>query len=159
MNLEDFETICRSSEMKSWLNWEAILNQKCEVREIYSRSPEELRNIYTVWYRTPQGENGDWRNSEDTPLRLGEVTTTAGTWPADRKNRYNYFRETFSNLGDPLMLVLPSYSPNKQDVILLDGTHRAAAALAAKVELRLMIFIVDGPCDSTILPDLNHYSS
>jgi hypothetical protein len=159
MNLEEFEAIFRSSEMKSWLNWESVVKQKCKVREVYSRSPEELRNIHTVWYRTPQGETGDWRNSEDTPLRLGEVTTTAGTWPAERKTRYNYFREAFSKLEDPLMLVLPSYSPNKRDVILLDGTHRAAAALAVNIEVRLMIFIVEGPCDPTILPDLKHYSS
>jgi hypothetical protein len=159
MNLDDFEAIFRSSEMRTLLNWDGIRLHNCKVREVYTRSAEYLRNVYTVWYRTPQGGNGDWRTDEDIPLRLGEATTMRDMWPSERVSRFDYFRDAFSKLEDPLMLALPAYSPNKREVILLDGTHRAAAALAAKVELRLLVFIVEGPCDSSILPDLDHYSS
>lgn len=158
MDFSDYETVFRDSEIKSWLDWDLVNEAKCRVREIYSRSAELLSGLHTVWYRAPDGTNGDWRNQGDRPLRIGEVSTTRSTWPAERQARMKYFMQELRKLEHPLLLVLPAYSPNDHDTILLDGTHRAAAAYLGKVQVRLMIFTIMGPCDARILPDLKHYS-
>jgi hypothetical protein len=158
MNFNDFQTIFRDSEMKAWIAWGALEKIGCEIKEVYTRSIEELSLFHTVWYATPRGTNGDWRNSEDVPLRVGEVMRTFATWPVARRQRITAFRDEFQRRRGPVQLVLPAYGPNAQEVILLDGTHRAAAAWIAKVDVRLIVFAVRGPCDPQILPDLMHYS-
>jgi hypothetical protein len=158
MNIEEFETIFRNSEMRAWLAWDILEKSGANMREIYTRSPEALARLYTVWYAAPGGTNGDWRNSSDSPLRVGQATDTVGTWPAERVTRVAHFRAQFEKSRYPVQLTLPAYSPNTRDVLLLDGTHRAVAAHLSKKEVRLIVLAVQGPCDPRILPDLAHYS-
>lgn len=158
MDLGDFETIFRDSEMGVRLSWDSLGNSDITVKEIYSRSRDALANLYTVWYATPEGKNGDWRNGPDHPLRVGEATQTLDDWPAKRVSGVGSFRTQFEKLGHPVQLTLPAYAPNGRDIIILDGTHRAVAAYLADKGVRLVVFALQGPRDPGILPDLMYYS-
>jgi hypothetical protein len=159
MNFREFEEIFKDSEMKAWLAWDIVKESNVTIKEICTRSADILAQLYTVWYATPDGRNGDWRNSEDTPLRVGEALKTLDTWPDERRQHTQYFRAKFERSNFPVQLTLPAYAPNARDVILLDGTHRAAAAHLAGKDTRLIVFALHGPCDSRVLPDLMHYSA
>lgn len=158
MDVRDFETIFRDSEMGVRLSWDALGNSDITVKEIYSRSREMLAGLHTVWYVTPDGKNGDWRNGPNRPLRVGEVIQTFDTWPAKRVAGIDSFRKQFEGLGHPIQLTLPVYAPNDRDLIILDGTHRAVAAYLAQKDVRLLVFALRGPRDPGMLPDLTHYS-
>jgi hypothetical protein len=157
MNFSEFEEIFRDSEMRAWLAWDVIRESANEVEEIYTRSTDVLAGLYTVWYATPDGNNGDWRNPEDTPLRVGETLKTLDTWPPERSQHIAYFRTQFEASQYAIQLTLPAYAPNEKDLIILDGTHRATAAYLTGKDVRLIIFALHGPCDSRVLPDLMHY--
>jgi hypothetical protein len=158
MRFVDYQTIFRTSEMKALVAWDILERLDCKVEEIYTRSVERLSCFHTLWYRTQGGKDGDWRNAEDIPLRVGEASSTFDSCPSQRREHVTAFREKFAQTRKPLQLTLPAYSPNDHDTILLDGTHRAVAAYLAHADVRLLIFAVRGPCDPRILPDLQHYS-
>lgn len=159
MNFNEFEEIFRDSEMRAWLSWESLRQADVGVREIYSRSREVLAHFSTVWYTTPDGQNGDWRNASDRPLRVGEATQTFDNWPTGRAARVEDFRAQFKKSEYPIQLTLPAYAPNDRDIIILDGTHRTVAAYLTQKEVRLIVFALQGPCDAAVLPDLAHYSA
>ncbi|MGW0570844.1 hypothetical protein [Streptomyces tauricus] len=46
--------------------------------------------------------------------------------------------------------------PDGADLIL-DGTHRAVAALRARAHVTVFLYVLLGPTDPTILPDLAHH--
>jgi hypothetical protein len=158
MNFGEFETVFRDAGIRSWISWDILDSLGCEITEVYTRSIEVLGSFYTVWYTSPDGGNGDWRSPQDSPLTVSETLKAAGGWPNDRKRRVAAFQDAFSQQREPIQLVLPAYAPNDRDTILLDGTHRAVAAYIAKVDVRLLVFIVQGPCSPAVLPDLQHYS-
>ncbi|NUR27104.1 MAG: hypothetical protein HOV83_14875 [Catenulispora sp.] len=58
----------------------------------------------------------------------------------------------------PAQLVLPGVRGADGAIVLADGNHRACAAYAAKVDLRLFLFVIDGPADERTLPDLIHHA-
>lgn len=95
-----------------------------------------------------------WR--ETTPVRDTELT--AGTWSADRRHRVKHFEKEFAEACTPVLLALPGYAVGT-DTLILDGTHRAAAAFLAKADMRLLLFILRGPTRHEILPDLAHYEA
>ncbi len=158
MNFSEYETIFKDSGMRARIAWDVLAALDCEIIETYTRSTDVLSSLYTVWYISPDGLNGDWRNAQDDPLRVGDAIKTVGSWPDDRKQRIAAFQNTFMQQREPIQLALPAYAPNDRDTILLDGTHRAAAACLARVSIRLLVFAVRGPCNAAVLPDLQHYS-
>jgi hypothetical protein len=158
MNFADYQTVFKDSGMRAWISWEILSRFDCSISEIYTRSLDVLSNFFTVWYITPSGLNGDWRNAGDSPLTIGDAVKASGIWPHERKQSVEAFREKFMRRSEPVQLVLPAYAPNSRDIILLDGTHRAAAAFTAQSDIRLLVFAVNGPCDPDVLPDLLHYS-
>jgi hypothetical protein len=44
-------------------------------------------------------------------------------------------------------------------MVLLDGNHRAVAAYLTGVPVRTLLFVLHGPVDEAILPDLRHHRS
>lgn len=158
MNFSEYRTIFKDSGLRAWIAWDILDGLRCNIKETYTRSTELLSGLYTIWYVSPDGTSGDWRNSQDNPLRVGNAIKAINSWPEERKRRVSYFQDSFARRRGPIQLVLPAYAPNNHDTIILDGTHRAVAAYLARVDIRLIIFAVRGPRDREILPDLQHYS-
>lgn len=159
MNFNEYQTIFKDSGMRAWIAWDILDGLRCDISETYTRSADVLSRFYTVWYISPDGLNGDWRNAQDSPLRVGDAIQTINSWPDHRKQKVAAFRKSFAQRREPVQLVLPAYAPNDRDTILLDGTHRAVAAYLARVSIRLLVFAVRGPCNVDVLPDLQHYSA
>ncbi|MET8158587.1 hypothetical protein ABZT47_19600 [Sphaerisporangium sp. NPDC005289] len=143
----------------AWLRWDAVTASNCPVTQICTRSREYLAGLYTMWYVTPDGSDGDWRGERDRPLRVGEAHTTSSSWPEGRADRIARLRDAFQREGRPVHLVLPGYSLGNGRVLLLDGTHRAVAAHLSGLDVRLMVFSIEGPMDAAVLPDLARYSA
>ena len=77
MNFSEFEITFRGSGVRSWISWDILSGLDCEIEEIYTSSASVLSGFYTVWYISPDGKNGDWRNPQDRPLTIGEALDVA----------------------------------------------------------------------------------
>ncbi|WP_068926641.1 hypothetical protein [Planobispora rosea] len=157
MDLKEYIEMFKDGGVKAMLDWDALRDMDCAVSAVYSRSRDLLSSIFTVWYERPDGTNGDWRNRTDRPLRVGDVYRTHSTWPEVRRRRIAALSDTFRREPEPVQLVLPAYSLGDERLLLLDGTHRSVAAHLAGADVRLFIFMVKGPVDDKILPDLMHF--
>lgn len=157
MDIGDFITVFKDGGVRAWLDWDALEDAGCAVREQFSRSPDVLGGLFTVWYQTADGTDGDWRNPGDRPLRVAECADAMDIWPADRRDRIHGFADAFRGDDRPVQLVLPAYAVGGDGAVLLDGTHRAVAAHLSGADVRIMLFVLDGPLDPRVLPDLGHH--
>ncbi|MFB9249034.1 hypothetical protein ACFFWE_12410 [Sphaerisporangium melleum] len=158
MNIGDYIEFFDPDVIGAWLDWDAVTSSDCQVSETCSRSREYLAGLYTMWYATPDDTDGDWRGERDRPLRVGEARRTSRSWPQGRASGVTRLRDAFVRENRPVHLVLPGYSLGNGRVLLLDGTHRAVAAHLSGLEVRVMVFSIEGPLDAAVLPDLAHYS-
>src|SRR6266436_2281305 len=107
MNFSEYQTVFRDSGMRAWIEWDILAELRCSIKETYTRSTEVLSKFYTVWYVSPDGLNGDWRNDQDSPLRVSDAVKKMDSWPDDRKERVKSFEHAFVKRREPVQLVLP----------------------------------------------------
>lgn len=155
INIHDFVTVFDAT-VRAWLDWSRVLTE-CTVDESFSDSRAELGELFTVWYAGPRGQHAGYDGPGARPLRVGETSLTEATWPTERATKIETMSASHAGSArEPVVLPLPAYRVGAGAVIL-DGTHRAVAAYRARAEVRLMLFILDGPTDPEILPDLRHH--
>lgn len=157
MKVEDFKTVFQGGAVRAWLDWAQVQDGSFCLDETYTRSKDILGSLTTVWYSTPDGEQGDWRNPRDRLLRVHEARSGLTSWPDDREQRVATFKTRFAAEAEPIQLVLPAYAVGDEQYLLLDGNHRAAAAYEQNSEVRLLLLALRGPIRGDILPDLNHF--
>lgn len=155
IDIHDFVTVFGST-VRARLDWSRVRTE-CTVDESFSDSREDLGALYTVWYAGPGERHAAYDDPEVRPLRVRETTLTESTWPADRATKIDAMSADYGSVDvEPLVLPLPAYRVGA-GVVMLDGNHRAVAAFRASSEVRLLLFILDGPQDPGILPDLVHH--
>lgn len=157
LRTSDYQTFFGGGAMRSLLDWNLIVRGSYRVEEIYSRDRSLLGALHTVWYTGPDGLSGEWRDPGYRPLRVREVDTNRAG--AARNSHIGMLQRSFENSGGPIQLVLPAFSVNDGEFLLLDGNHRAVAAFRSRLEVRIGVFALTGPVDSEVLPDLLHFAS
>lgn len=157
IEIHDFVTVF-DSIVRARLDWSRVLAE-CTVDESFSDSRAELGELFTVWYAGPGGQHAGYDETGARPLRVCEASLTEATWPMERATKIEAMAASHAgSSGEPAVLPLPTYRVGA-GLVILDGTHRAVAAFRACAEVRLMLFILDGPADRKILPDLRHHQS
>ncbi|MGY6655311.1 hypothetical protein ACXIZN_24420 [Amycolatopsis sp. TRM77291] len=156
MDTSAFALIFGDGGIRARLDWRRV-HDECTVEERYTRSRKELGELCTVWYTDESGRDTDYAHQGARPLRVSEVAITEASWPRARASMITTLRQEFGRASRPVQLALPGYRAG-DEVVLLDGNHRAAAAYLADADTRLLLYILCGPTDSGMLPDLRHYS-
>jgi hypothetical protein len=158
VDVDDFVTLFGDGCIRARLNW-SRLRSDCWIEQSFSRSRDELGDLFTVWYAGADGAHADFRDPGARPLRLREVGLTEATWPAQRLSRIAALHEQFAAADRPVQLPLPVYALGGGSSLLLDGTHRSVAAYRSGADVRLLLFAMHGPVDASMLPDLGHHQA
>ncbi|OXM54889.1 hypothetical protein [Amycolatopsis alba] len=156
MDTSAFALIFGDGGIRAKLDWRRVAAE-CAVEERYSRSRKELGELCTVWYADGSGHDAGYDHQGSRPLRVSEAAVTEASWPRARATTIAALRREYVRADRPVHLALPGYRVG-DEVVLLDGNHRAAAAYLADADTRLLLYILRGPTDSGMLPDLRHYS-
>lgn len=154
IEIHDFVTIFRGAGIRSWLDWDLLQSANYSVLEKYSRSRVSLGELETVWYIKSDGSLGDWRNQGNRRLRVCEAAARADFPSAESARYMQQLAAGMRASTTPSLLVLPCYQTGRGGVLILDGNHRAVAAVKAEVDVRLLIFAITGPDNPLMLPDL-----
>ncbi|MFH8469494.1 hypothetical protein [Streptomyces sp. NPDC017991] len=111
----------------------------------------------TLWYTGRDGRPVEYTHSRAAPLTVRQVAAADMRTPLQRQNTLNTLTQQALRCRESVQLVLPAYRlPDGADLIL-DGTHRAVTALRARAHVTVFLYVLLGPTDPTILPDLAHH--
>jgi hypothetical protein len=151
----DFAALFGDGGIRARLDWTRLAGE-CRIEAFTSRSRALLGDLRTVWYAGPDGRDREFRDADAQPLRVRETGRTEATWPAGRAARIAGFEDRYRADAGSAQLPLPVYALGDDEFLLLDGTHRSVAAHRAGVAARLLIFVVHGPVEEAMLPDLRY---
>ena len=144
--------------IRARIDWARLERAEFTVHDEYSASSERLGELWTVWYVGPDGMAAEYRDASARPLRVRDVGASEPlSRDASRRARLARLRASFMATAEPAVLTLPGFRLPGDEVLLLDGNHRAVAAHLARVPVRLLLFLLHGPLTPVLLPDLEHH--
>jgi hypothetical protein len=129
------------------LNWDALDDPA--VRAIVARSPQELTNWFTPWYRADHGST-TWDNPAATPIPVTEPGLL------DREPVAALAAHMHEQRAPTVQVLAATYAV-PQGQLILDGNHRIAGALGSGKRFAVLALSVEGPLDPKILPDLARF--
>jgi hypothetical protein len=157
MNLDDFHRLF-GDNVRALVSWGHLEAAGATISEHIVTDSADLGRLRTVWYRSPAGDVGDWRDPGSVPQSVSEAVAERDIWAPGRSDRVEMFRREFSRYTEPILMTIPAYQ-TPFGALMLDATHRAVAAYLSGAEVRLLVLAIDGPIDSEILPDLTHHAA
>jgi hypothetical protein len=131
------------------LNWHLLSPSNPSIRLQRLQLPGDAGRIFTPWYLDGSGVARDYFDDGAMPQN---VSSAAQSDALKKRHRFHYQE------GSPTVVVAPAYGLPNGGVLLLDGNHRVVSAYLGGVNLLLMAFVIEGPLDAKILPDLEHWA-
>ncbi|WP_127818116.1 hypothetical protein [Microbacterium sp. CPCC 204701] len=156
MDLGDFRRLF-GDNIRAWMNWDLLQVSRVAISARVITDRDKLGDLRTVWYENRAGGPGDWRDAESTPLSVGEAVEHREFWTPQRRDRIDAFSSQYLRYTEPVLLTIPAYA-TPRGALMLDSTHRAAAAYLSKADVRLLVIAIIGPISAEILPDLAHHN-
>ena len=110
--------------------------------------PVDSASIFTPWYALANGSPCGHSDSGALPQSVASVAANL---------ELRTFHAVQSSAPRDKFLALPAYKLRSGTLLLLDGNHRVVATQVDGSTLSLALFVVCGPLDSVVLPDLGHW--
>ncbi|WP_188795518.1 hypothetical protein [Dyella nitratireducens] len=147
MKPQDFQRHFQS-KIRVMLDWSKFISSDWSIELRYFSIPEQSSLVYTPWYAQPDGSACAYNSPNAMPQSVASVALNSA------------LRE-HHKVGDAphseSISVVPAYRLNGDSILLLDGNHRAVSSQAASTKLGLAAFVINGPIDEHVLPDLAHW--
>jgi hypothetical protein len=119
------------------------------------RTPAEVSRLFSVFratrWRMFVGSGVPWAS----PLRIGELVARLDEVTMPEHARF--LPDRFLQDGLPPEVVVPAYSLGGEDLLLLDGNHRATALALTGGPFVLKVRVLEAPVDRRYLFDLRHW--
>lgn len=148
-----FESMFKDS-MRVELDWEAAAGLPVWLEE-HEKVPPDW---YTVWY-TVGTTLSSFRDPKARPMTVSNATgCTLEKLLIRHRPLLRKLKEGYQG-GGGVELWLPVWRTSEGRTIILDGNHRAVAAVLSKAQVRVHAYVVRGPADPAIMPDLSHHRS
>ena len=119
------------------------------------RTPSEVNRLFSVFRATRRrmfvGSGVPWAS----PLRIGDLVARLNEVTMPEHARF--LPDRFLHDGLPQEVVVPAYSLGDEDLLLLDGNHRATALALTGGPFVLKVRVLEAPVDRRYLFDLRHW--
>lgn len=151
-----FESLFSPPIIRTQLAWEELRRLDAAVTARYLPSlAEEASRLIVPWY-VADGRQVPYDDAGAQPLRLQNVLLNLDSLEPERTA---FIRKLAASLAgeETVQLLIATYRAGGEEIIL-DGNHRAVAALLAGANCRILALSVAGPVDPAYLPDLVHWT-
>ena len=138
-------------------DWARMEEERWPVELSVVSALEQVACWHTPWNFNRLGREVRHDDAEARPIRLAEVEALMPGFGEQRQRYIERMVCEFRQSPPPVQLILPAYELPEGGHILLDGNHRAAALLRARVSFRILLCAVRGPIEESILPELRHW--
>ena len=148
MTPQQFEYHFRSS-VRVRFDWLSFTASAWPIEFRYFSLPEHADLIFTPWYARADGSVCGYSSSNAKPQSVAAVAS----------NRALLDHHGVRDTPHPDSIsVVPAFRLNQDYILLLDGNHRAVSSQVAASKAGLAAFIVNGPINEQVLPDLRHWA-
>lgn len=114
-----------------------------------------LGGLLTAWYVALDGTLGDYSDPDSSPMSVAEVLSNPAAWPAERAEAINEMRRGFVEGPGSIVLLVPAVRVRGR-LLVLDGTHRASAALLSGRGARVVVVALAEHADPAV-PDVTRW--
>ena len=128
------------------LNWITLASLSPEIKVLKINDNQQLGQFFTPWRRKSDGTYADGWDRSAEPLRVN-----TNPFPPCLESNL----QSFSWQNSPLRL--PCYQISNGEYLILDGNHRAVCLHRLKIPFEVQAWVIAGPLDSNILPDLGKW--
>lgn len=151
-----FESIFRDSSLiRTKFDWEAA--RSLEVRlEVLSAIPS---NWYTAWYSRVDAHGtipADFDTVGAVPIAIAEAAELGEELSEERILAIMSMASVLAKQALVVFSAVAWRTPSGHTVIL-DGNHRAVASHVFGLNIRASVFVIYGPAEGRIVPDLAHH--
>ena len=138
-------------------DWDRMISEHWPIRSFVTERLTDLNDWRLPWNFDPSGSQVPYDDPAAMPMTLGELPSLFPKLDTPRRAFITAMAEGFVAGGVPVQLVVPAYAIDSHCCLLMDGNHRLCALQTSGVEFRLLAFILNGPVDSSIIPELRHF--
>lgn len=156
-----FSTYFRPA-IRVFFEWDRFQAENWPVRVFVIDDFAELTRWYTPWNGSAAGEIVRYDAANAQPIRLGDTAAYFAKFDQQRQATITALAKMLaasSRPRRPVQLVAPAYRLPGNLGIFLDGNHRLAALLKAQVAFQLLVFLIEGPLDNWVMPELRHWET
>ncbi|WP_327286861.1 hypothetical protein [Streptomyces sp. NBC_01198] len=157
MNTTEFTRMFGSGQIRARLDWSRITEPDVLVEQDFHTSVDRLAEMTTMWYADAEGRPVDYAAPNASPLTVREAAALDMSTVPRREEDLSLYTDRAARSPAPVQLVLAAYYLYSGSHLILDGTHRAVAAIRARAPAAVFSFVLRGPLDAAILPDLSHH--
>jgi hypothetical protein len=142
------------------LDWQRAFAEQWPILfQVISAQPE-IRNLFIAWYLLPSDQEAWWSSPNARPITVGEARDklNSAQWHAHRTPTVMGYSTDFNSAKNPpTRFTLPAYGLPGQQILLLDGAHRAVALAISDVQFAVTLAVIHGPIEEAALLDLRHW--
>lgn len=118
-----------------------------------------ISSWYLPWHFNLENEEVKYDAPKGHPIQLSEIPRFLPFFSEKRRKTLTDFARIMTESRHPFQLVVPCYAVNESSCLFMDGNHRMAALMMAQVPFSLLAFVVHGPIDNSIIPELRHWEN
>lgn len=147
MNHQEFQ-LYFGPDIRVQLNWTTFVSSNWPIELRYMSLPEQSDLIYTPWYASADGSPCEYNSANAKPQSIASVALNDALLAC---------KKVLGTAHPDSLLVVPAYRLRYDSILLLDRNHRAVSAQVAASKAGLAAFIIHGPLNERVLPDLAHW--
>jgi hypothetical protein len=159
----------RLIEVNVDLDWQRAFAERWPICVVEFHEIQQIRALNVAWYCGHDGPlpdiveiKGQQQHAcsvpQARPVTVGYVADHLDTWIIGKRTRIEQYAHAFQASPNPISISLVTYSLPGKRFLILDGNHRAVAAVLSGKEMTATLVVICGPCDPTALPDLIHWT-
>lgn len=130
------------------LNWKQFCSSDWPIEPRTLNIPRDSDHIFTPWYARDDDSVCSHNEPGAKPL---SVATAA-------RNQRLLKLYRILPTAPTEHIVAPAYQLPTSAILLLDGNHRAVSSQRAASNIQVIAFVINGPINEQVLPDLAHWA-
>nr|MBS0021870.1 hypothetical protein [Gammaproteobacteria bacterium] len=141
-------------------DWERFQKERWPIQLAVADDLSSISPWYLPWHFDATGKEVKYDSPAGRPIQLASIAKHMLTFDDERRQKILEMSSFFLKDRDhrrPAQLVAPTYVLPNNLRIILDGNHRMAALMLAKIPFRLLVFSIHGPMDNAVMPELRHW--
>jgi len=138
-------------------DWGRMEREKWPIELMLIDDLDSISSWYMPWNFDENKKEVNYQLPNARPIQLQDVPCLLPEFDSKRRRLIHEFTKIFGKSSKPIQIAAPTYSLGNDTCFFLDGNHRMAALMIARIPFRLLAFTVYGPLDGKIVPEFRHW--